>query len=139
MMDEQVRVTCEWNFYDENERLLAGPFSNSVSPDGAEAIAALLEAVSAPYLVIGSDTTSGWVITEVFRKACSSVTREGALVRFRTQLLTTEAVGDYEKASIYINGTSVSGTGTMLNLLVQSFSHGAYLLTIEAKFTVAGG
>lgn len=139
MMNERVKVTCEWNFYDEHERLLRGPLFNAVSPDGAAAIAAMLEGVSSPYLVIGSDTTAGWVITEVFRKAVSSVTREGPLVRFRTQLLTTEAVGDYQKASIHINGTAVAGTGTMLNLLTQPFSHGPYLLTIEAKFMVTGG
>lgn len=135
-----LNVKCEWFIYDESGRLLRGPLINFVTAAGLAAIAGAIETLTTPYLVIGDDTAAGETITETYRKAVSSVTRDGPIVRFRTQLLSGEGNGDHEKASIFINATGTAGTGTMLNLLVQPWSKtSAQILTVEAKFTVANG
>lgn len=136
----KVRVKCDWYFYDQGGRLLQGPLSNWVTSAGLAAIAALLEGVSSPYLVIGDDTTAGETITETYRQAVSSVTRDGPIVRFRTQLLAGDGNGDHQKACIYTGASAVPGTGTMLNLLVAPWSKtSAMILTVEARFSLANG
>lgn len=136
----KVKVKCDWYFYDENGRLLMGPLSNWVTVAGLATIAALLENVSAPYLVIGDDTAAGETITETYRQAVSSVTRDGPIVRFRTQLLAADGNGDHQKACIYTGASAVPGSGTMLNLLVQPWSKtSSMVLTVEARFTLADG
>ena len=50
------------------------------------------------------DTAPGYVITEVFRKPVSVVTRDDNVVRFRTQLLSTEGNGDHQKPAIFVEG-----------------------------------
>lgn len=135
-----VKVKCDWYFYDQDGRLLMGPLSNWVTVAGLATIAALLGNVSAPYLVIGDDTASGETITETYRQAVSSVTRDGPIVRFRTQLAAADGNGNHQKACIFTGGTAVAGTGTMLNLLVAPWSKtSSMVLTVEARFTVADG
>ena len=117
-----------------------GRFSNFITTAGLAKIAQLaLENIAAPYLVIGDDTATGETIAEVFRKDVSARTRSGAVVRFRTQLLPGEANGTHQKVAIYVEGTAVAGTGTMLNLLKQSWSKAVNTaLTVECKITVQG-
>ena len=139
-VDEQINITCEWTFTDLVTGQVYGPFSNAVAPTGAASVAALLALISAPYLVIGDDTAAGWTITEIFRKACSSVVASGATVTFTTQLTSSEAnsASNHEKWSIYTGATAVAGTGTMLNLLRQAFSKtSSMILSVEAAFTVS--
>lgn len=113
---------------------------NHITAAGLGKIAAAIAAFSSPYLVLGTDTTAGDTITEGYRKPVSAITRDGALVRFRTQLLSGEANATWQKAAIFIEGSGVSGTGTMLNVLTSPISKSSnILLTVEAKITAQNG
>ena len=133
---DNIKIIGEWYF--EHDGIREGPFFNFITTDGLAQIAELLKGASSPYLVVGDDTTSGETITEIFRKAVSTVTRTGNMVRFRTQLLTSECNGNHNKACIYLNGSATAGTGTMFNLLLQAWTKTVNTtLTVECKITVS--
>ncbi len=137
-MDSKLKIKSEWFFEHEDGRV-EGPFFNDFSPEGLAKIADLLQAASSPYLVIGDDTAPGFTITEVFRKPVSVVTRDDNVVRFRTQLLSTEANGDHQKTCIFIEASDTPGTGVMLNMLRQLWSKtNLMILTVECRITVEG-
>ena len=137
-MDDRIKLKSEW-FFEYEDRRIEGPFLNSFSPEGLAKIAELLRGVSSPYLVIGDDTSPGFVITEVFRKPVSVVTRDDNVVRFRTQLLSTEANGDHQKTCIYVEASDTPGTGVMLNMLRQLWSKtNMMILAVECRITVQG-
>ncbi len=135
MMDK-MRFKSEWYFEYDDGRVL-GPFSNSFPPEGLAEVASALQNFSSPYLVIGDDTAPGYAITEVFRKPVSVVTRDGNVVRFRTQLLSTEGNGDHQKTCVFIKASSTPGTGVMLNMLKQLWSKtDLNILAVECRITV---
>ena len=137
-MDDRIKLKSEW-FFEYGDRRIEGPFLNSFSPEGLAKIAELLRGASSPYLVIGDDTSPGFVITEVFRKPVSVVTRDDNVVRFRTQLLTSEGNGDHQKTCIYVEASDTPGTGVMLNLLNQLWSKtNMMILAVECRITVEG-
>ena len=137
-MDDNLKVISEWYFEYEDGTVL-GPFFNSFPPEGLAKIADGIKSFSSPYLVLGDDTAEGYAITEVFRKPVSVITRDDNVVRFRTQLLTAEGNGDHEKTCIYIEGTDVPGTGTMLNMLRELWSKtNKMILAVECRITVQG-
>ncbi len=135
--NEPVPVKCDWFFYwDDSE---SGPHPNAITPAGYEIVAAGIEGLASPYLVIGDDTAAGFTITEVFRKDVSYVARDGNVIRFRTVMLPSEANGDHQKAAIFYGASGTAGTGTMFNLLKQPFSKSSNaVLTVEARVTVGG-
>ena len=135
-MDSKLKIKSEWFFeYEDGSR--EGPFYNSFSPEGLAKVAELIQGVSSPYLVIGDDTAPGFVITEVFRKPVSVVTRDDNVVRFRTQLLSTEGNGDHQKTCIFVEAADSPGTGVMLNMLRQLWSKtNLMILTVECRITV---
>lgn len=113
---------------------------NHIAATGSAWAAGLIAGASSPYLVLGTDTAPGDTITEEFRKPVSAVTQDGALVRFRTQLISGEANADWEKASIFVEASSAHGTGIMLNVLTNPISKTSnILLTVESKITVQNG
>lgn len=135
-MDDRIAVTGEWYFIHEDGSV-EGPFFNGFPAAGLAWIADRIQGGSAPYLVVGDDTAEGYIITEVFRKPVSVVNRDGAVIRFRTQLLPSECNGDHQKVSIFVEGADAAGTGTMLNLLKQPWSKAVNTsLTIECRITV---
>lgn len=137
-MDLKLKVKGEWYF--EEGETIRGPFSNFVTVTGVQRMATLIQGLSSPFLVLGTDITTGEVITEVFRKPVSSVLVSGNLVRFRTQLFPEEANGNFQKASIFVEGTSTPSTGIMFNLLRRPFSKSTNtVMTIEARITIQGG
>lgn len=137
-MDSKLKLKSEWYFeYDDGR--VEGPFFNDFTPEGLAKIAELLQVASSPYLVIGDDTVEGYAITEVFRKPVSVVTRDDNVVRFRTQLLSTEANGDHQKTCIYVEAADSPGTGVMLNMLRQLWSKtNLMILAVECRITVQG-
>lgn len=136
-MDDKFKCIGEWYF--EYDSLRVGPFFNGFPPAGLAKIAGKIETFSAPYVVVGDDTADGYVITEVFRKPVSAVTRDGPVIRFRTQLLQTECNGDHQKVSLFVEGSDTPGTGTMLNLLKQPWSKTVNTtLTVECRIIVQG-
>ena len=135
-MDSKLKIKSEW-FFEHEDGSKQGPFYNSFSPEGLAKVAELIQGVSSPYLVIGDDTSPGFVITEAFRKPVSVVTRDDNVVRFRTQLLSTEANGDHQKTCIFIEASDTPGTGVMLNLLRQTWSKtNLMILAVECRITV---
>ncbi|MEA4924937.1 MAG: hypothetical protein VB084_06435 [Syntrophomonadaceae bacterium] len=137
-MNDNIKVKGEWYFEFENGSI-EGPFSNFITTAGLAKIAELLSGASAPFLVVGDDMADGETINEIFRKPVSAVTRSGALIRYRTQLLTSECNGDHQKVSIYLEAAENAGTGIMLNLLKQPWSKaGNTTLTVECRITIQG-
>ena len=137
-MDSKLKIKSEW-FFEHEDGSKQGPFYNSFSPEGLAKVAERIQGFSSPYLVIGDDTEEGFVIAEVFRKPVSVVTRDDKVVRFRTQLLTSEGNGDHQKTCIYVEASDTPGTGVMLNLLRQTWSKtNLMILTVECRITVEG-
>ena len=140
-MHDKLNIKGEWFLEWRNiDGILLGSqmLNNFITTAGKNLIAQEIENLSSPYLVLGTDTTAGEVITEGFRKAVSIITRTSNLVRFRTQMLASEANGNWEKASLFYGASSTVGTGTMFNLLVSPFSKTSnQILTIEIKITVS--
>jgi len=135
-MDDKLKIKSEW-FFEYEDGTVLGPFLNSFPPEGLAKIAEGIKSFSSPYLVLGDDTAEGYAITEVFRKPISVITRDDNVVRFRTQLSTAEGNGDHEKTCIYIEGTDVPGTGTMLNMLRELWSKtNRMILAVECRITV---
>ena len=132
----RIKVVSEW-FFEYEDGSIQGPFLNSFTSAGLAKIAERIQGLSSPYLVIGDDTAPGFVITEVFRKPVSMITRDENMVRFRTQLLTQEGNGDHQKTCIFFEASDVPGTGTMLNMLRQLWSKTeAMILAIECRILI---
>ena len=135
----KIKLKSEWYFEYDNG-LIRGPFFNSFPPGGLHKIASRIETFQSPYLVVGDDTAAGFSITEVFRKPVSVVVRDGAEVRFRTQLLTMEGNGDHEKTCIFVEAADSPGTGIMLNMLRELWSKtNKMILAVECRITVMQG
>ena len=137
-MDSKLKIKSEW-FFEYEDGTVKGPFFNDFTPEGLAKVAELIRGASSPYLVIGDDTAPGFTITEAFRKPVSVVTRDDNVVRFRTQLLSTEANGDHQKTCIFIEASDTPGTGVMLNMLRQLWSKtNLMILAVECRITVGG-
>ena len=137
-MDSKLTIKSEW-YFEHEDGSREGPFFNSFPPAGLAKIAEGIKSFSSPYLVVGDDNDVGFVITEVFRKPVSVVTRDLNVVRFRTQLLTGECNGDHQKTCIFVEAANSPGTGVMLNMLRQLWSKTSQMiLAVECRITVEG-
>jgi len=135
---DSLRLKSEW-YFEHEDGFIEGPYFNSFSPAGLAKIAEGIKALAAPYLVVGDDTDEGYIITEAFRKPVSVVTRDENVVRFRTQLLTSEGNGDHQKTCIYVEAADSPGTGVMLNMLREPWSKtNVMILAVECRITVQG-
>lgn len=133
---DKLNLKSEW-YFENDDGSIKGPFLNSFPPEGLARIAEGIKSFSSPYLVVGDDTEEGFAITEVFRKPVSVVTRDLNVVRFRTQLLTSECNGDHQKTCIYVEASDTPGTGIMLNMLRDLWSKTErMILTVECRITV---
>ena len=131
-----LKLKSEW-YFEYSNGLVLGPFSNSFPPDGLAWVAKNIQQASSPYLVVGDDTAPGYAITEAFRKPVSVVTRDDNVVRFRTQLLSTEGNGNHNKTCIFVEASDTLGTGIMLNMLRQLWSKtDQMILAVECRITV---
>lgn len=129
-------MISEWYFEYENNTF-SGPFYNDFSPTGLARVAEGIQNFPSPYLVVGDDQDGGFVLTEVFRKPVSIITRNDNMVRFRTQLLSTECNGDHRKTCIFTEASDTPNTGTMLNMLRQLWSKtDQMILAVECRITV---
>lgn len=151
---ESILITAEWLFYYEDintgQKWTLGPFKNKVVQGGLENLAAILigevpSETAAMHCVIGSDSTPAQTndtvasMDEVFRKAITSKSRQGAMARLRTFLQTSEANGNHQCVGIVARSTDAPGTGVLLNRFVQPFSKAANtVLTIEVRWTFQG-
>lgn len=143
-ISEALKITGEWQLtaHSLDGKLLwqSEWLTNHITAVGLTEIAKAIAAFSSPYLVLGTDTTAGDTITEGYRKAVSAVTQDGALTRFRTQLISGEANATWQKAAIFIEASSVAGTGKMLNVLTNPITKTSnIILTVESKITAQNG
>jgi hypothetical protein len=150
----QIGITAEWLFHYKDittgRRWTVGPFHNKVVQGGLENLAALLicevpSETAAMHCVIGSSSTPAQLndtvanMGEVFRKAITSKSRQGAMARLRTFFQTTEANGDHQCMGIVARSTDQAGSGVLLNRLVQPFSKASNtVLTIEVRWSFQG-
>lgn len=141
----RLKLISEWYFEYNGAGIprihrTLGPYYNDFSPEGLARIAQSIQELPSPYLVIGDDEDAGFTITEVFRKPVSVVTQDGNMVRFRTQLLSTEGNGDHEKTCIYVEAADSPGTGIMINMLRELWSKtDKMILAVECRIIVVQG
>ena len=136
-MDSKLELKSEW-FFEYEDGSVKGPFLNSFPPEGLARIAEGIKSFPSSYLVVGDDVDEGFTITEIFRKPVSIVTRDANVVRFRTQLLTSEGNGNHQKTCIYVEGADSPGTGIMLNMLREPWSKTTQMiLAVECRITVS--
>jgi len=151
---EGILVAAEWLFHYKDittgRRWTLGPFRNKVVQGGLENMAALLigevpSETAAMHCVIGSNSTAAQSddnvsdMGEVFRKAITSKSRQGAMARLRTFFQTSEANGDHQCVGIVARSTDQAGSGVLLNRLVQPFSKtDNAVLTIEVRIAFQG-
>jgi len=137
-MAECVKFKADWILIYPD--VILGPFENAITPEGFGLVASQIAAAPAPWLALGSDMTTSFVLGETFRVPVSIVTQDGNVVRFRTQLTPAQANGDHQKLSIFLGGTATPGSGIMLNQLRQPFSKASnQILTVECRIYIVSG
>ena len=111
-----------------------GPLPNAMTPEGLERIAALIAGIPSPYIACGG---SGG---EAFRKSVASIAQSSNVLRFMTSFAPSEGNGDHTYLSLYTDATSVTGSGTQINQLNQSFNKvDGQILNLECKLTIQQG
>ena len=147
MIGESIKISGEWLFYLDNQ--LVKREKNMIVQAGLDILAALLineQPNAIPFhLALGTGVTPASsadtkLQTEVFRKVVSSKTRTAAMVRLRTFLLASEAIGTWIEFGIFMAGTNILNSGTLLNRILLaggiSKTSNTYL-TIETRITFA--
>ena len=76
------------------------------------------------------------------RKIVSTKSRSGAMAKLRTFFITTEANGTWTEFGIFLAGTTVADSGTLLNRILPTggiAKTASTVLTIEVRITFAAG
>jgi hypothetical protein len=128
-----------WFF--EYDSYVIGPVENAITPAGLAHAARLLAGSPSPWLALGNDTSSTFLLGETFRKAVTLVSQDGSVVRFRTALTPAEANGTHQKLSIFFNASQQpGGQEIMFNQLRSAFTKASnQLLTVECRIYVQEG
>jgi hypothetical protein len=146
---EGIKVSGEWLFYLDGQ--LVKREKNLVVQSGLNFLAALLIAEqtnSVPiHLALGTGTTAPAagdtkLVAEGLRKQIAAKTRQANLVRLRTFFLANEANGTWTEAGIFLAGTDLANSGTLLNRIVPTggISKAAnQVLTVEIRLTFSAG
>lgn len=151
-MQDHIQVKGTWTFIfsDENgNELRRQTEKNLVVNTGLYAIAAILadevEQDCAVYCALGTGTTAAAATdtaleTESTRKIVTTKTRSSADLIYRFYFLTGEAAGSYSEWGVFLEATSVSGSGRLLNRLVPVggvSKANSENLTIEVRISLA--
>lgn len=146
ILNDQMTIIGEWRltYRDRRGRFVkrTGWLKNHITAVGAADVASLIAGYDSPYLILGTDTAAGDVITEGERFPVDAVVRDGAVVRFRTVLgsLQGNTETDWQKAATAVKASSAAGTGVLLNILTAPISKTINTtLTIESRITVRNG
>lgn len=146
-----IKITGHWLFIyeDDHGKQTKIEKKNLITQSGLNWLASLLIAETTNdipfYLALGTGTnaavsTDTQLQTESFRKLIAAKTRQANMVRLRGFFLNTEANGNWAEFGVYAAGTSLSGSGTLLNRLVTPISKADnQVLTIECRLTFAAG
>lgn len=151
---ENVAVTAEWLFSYEDintgHKWTIGPYRNKVVQTGLENLATLMTGevsslTAATHCVIGSSDVAAAIdddvsdMGEVERLPITSKSHQGAIARLRTFFGSGEGNGDHECVGLVARATDQTGSGTLINRLVQPFSKASnQVLTIEVLWTFQG-
>jgi hypothetical protein len=148
-VDEGIKVFGEWLFYLDG--LLVRREKNLIVQSGLNFLAALLigeQASDVPvHLALGMGTAAPLagdtkLVAESLRKRVSAKTRQANMVRFRTYFLPIEANQTWQEFGIFLAGTDVPNTGTLLNRVVPSggiSKASNQTLTVEVRITFTAG
>jgi len=122
---EGIKVSGEWLFYLDGQ--LVKREKNLIVQSGLNFLAALLireQTNDLPiHLALGTGTTAPAatdtkLVAEGLRKAVSAKTRQANMVRLRTFFLANEANGTWNEFGIFLAGTDLKDSGTLLNRIV---------------------
>ena len=135
-----MQIRSEW-FFEWGGGVTEGPFFNAITPAGYSLVAELISHEPAPWLALGQDTSDTFDLGETFRKPVSLVSQDWTVVRFRTQLVPTDANGTHQKLSILLRASETpGGTELMFNQLKQPFTKASnQLLTVECRIYIIPG
>lgn len=146
-LNDSLKVSGEWDFIYEDGTVITK--KNLITQAGLNLLASLLinaQTNDIPfYLGIGTGasaavSTDTKLQAEGFRKIASSLTTQGSMARIRTFLLSSEANGNWWEFGIFVAGTNLSDSGTLLNHLVTPISKASnQALTIECRITFNAG
>lgn len=131
-INEAVQVQGVWTFIWSNKEgieLRRQEDKNLVVDSGLYALAAIiigeLNQNCAVFCALGTGSTA--VIagdtaldTETTRKIVTTRTRNSGQIIYRFYFLTGEAVGDYTEAGVFLEATTISGSGRLLNRLLPA-------------------
>ena len=146
---DKISVTGEWLFYLDG--VLVKREKNLIVGVGLNYLASLLVNENtndmAVYLAYGTGTTAaanGDIKLEIEsgRKIVSTKSRSGAMAKLRTFFITTEANGTWTEFGIFLAGTTVADSGTLLNRILPTggiAKTASTVLTIEVRITFAAG
>lgn len=142
-----IGIAGEWAFRYSDGRVIEA--RNQITQDGLNALGdyfiQALSNSSVPFwLALGTGTVAAAISdhtlgVEGYRKAVSTKARDtgASLLRLRTFLMQTEAIGTWTEAGIIVGGTSALGSGTLINRVVppggMAKPSGNLALTIECR------
>jgi len=131
-MKENIGVSGTWLFAwrgKDGNILESREEHNLITQSGLNSLASLfigeLAQSSAIYLALGTGETAAAsgdkkLEAEGYRKILTSKTRELNEVRLRFFLTTTEANGEWSEMGVFLAGTDIKDSGTMLNRILPT-------------------
>jgi len=149
ILRDKTKVSGYWTFTYSDGTVKTE--KNLITQSGLNAMAALfigeIPADSAIYLAVGTGTTAA--ITgdtalgnEGFRKILTSKTRNLNEVRLRFFMMSSEGVGNWSEAGVFIAGTAQSGSGQLLNRILPTggiSKASNQVMTIEVRIPFTAG
>ena|GEM_PF-1836526 len=146
-----IGIAGEWTFRYGDGKIIE--CRNQITQDGLNAlgdyfIQALSNSNVPFWLALGTGTVAATISDhtlgiEGYRKSVSTKARDTgtSLLRLRTFLMQTEAIGTWTEAGIIVGGTSAFDSGTLINRVVPpggiAKPSGNLALTIECRLTLA--
>lgn len=146
----QVRGTWIFIWTDEDgNEIKRREDRNLVVSSGIYALAAMiigeLPQTCSVWVALGTGTTAPVTTntkleSESVRKAVTTKTRNNGEIIYRFYFLTGEAVGDFTEWGVFLEGTSMAGSGRLLNRLVPAggvSKDSNENLTVEVRIALA--
>lgn len=151
-MQEGIQVTGTWSFIwtdEHGNELRRKEEKNLVVNTGLYALADMvigeLDQTCAVWVAVGTGTTAAAAAdttleTESTRKVVTTKTRNSADIIYRFYLLTGEATGTWTEWGVFLEATSITDSGRMLNRILPAggvTKASNENLTIEVRITLA--
>ena len=149
ILRDKTKVSGYWTFTYSDGTVKTE--KNLITQSGLNAMAALfigeIPADSTIYLAMGTGTVAAItgdsaLGTEGFRKILTSKTRNLNEVRLRFFMMSSEGVGNWSEAGVFIAGTAQSGSGQLLNRILPTggiSKASNQVMTIEVRIPFTAG